>query len=141
MKFKILLYYIHRTLHYLNICLQNSKLPLRLQMEILYFFGTDMQVFEVEKFTSISHVSIIEWYKKLRILCKSFLEKDPISLGTSEGSIIEIDESLFGKKRKYHRGTGNQVYTNNIHINTKIFIFQKSSSMYIFIVNIPHINN
>ena len=27
--------------------LQNSKLPLRMQMEILYFFGTDMQIYEV----------------------------------------------------------------------------------------------
>jgi transposase-like protein len=39
------------------------------------------------------------------------LLRHPIKLGSDINSnIIEIDESLFGKKRKYHRGTGNQKY-------------------------------
>ena len=54
--------------------------------------------------TDISHVTGIEWFKKLRKLMKEFLEKDPVTLGNSEGSVVEIDESLFGKKAKYHRG-------------------------------------
>ncbi|XP_053409293.1 uncharacterized protein LOC123527348 [Mercenaria mercenaria] len=83
----------------INSIFEKSKLSLRMQMEILYFFATDIQVFEVEKFTDISHVTVIEWYKKLRQLCKLFLEKDPISLGNAEGSVVEIDESLFGKKK------------------------------------------
>ena len=68
-----------------------------------------MQIYEVEKFTDINHKTVIEWYKKLRQLCKEFIKRDPISLGNAEGSVVEIDESLFGKKRKYNRGTGNQV--------------------------------
>ena len=68
-----------------------------------------MQIFEIEKFTDISHTTIIEWYKKLRRLMEEFLEADPVELGNTEGSIVEIDESLFGKKAKYHRGTGLQV--------------------------------
>ena len=40
---------------------------------------------------------------------KEFLEADPVALGNTEASIVEIDESLFGKKTKYHRGTGLQV--------------------------------
>ena len=78
-------------------------------MELLYYFGVDMQVYEVEKFTDVSHVTIIEFYKRLRQHISMFLQKDPISLGNSEGSIVEIDESLFGQKRKYNRGSGKQV--------------------------------
>ena len=78
-------------------------------MEIIYFYGIDMQIFEIEKFTDISHTTVIEWYKKLRRLMKEFLETDPLTLGKTEGSIVEIDESLFGKKAKYHRGTCLQV--------------------------------
>ena len=73
-----------------------------------------MQVYEVEKFTDISHVTIIEWYKHLRGLCKEFLKRDPILLGIAEGSVVEIDESLFGKKRKYNRGIGKQVNMDDI---------------------------
>lgn len=68
-----------------------------------------MQIFEVEKFTDINHVTVIEWYKFLRGLCNKFLKNNPILLGNAEGSVVEIDESLLGKKRKYNRGTGKQV--------------------------------
>lgn len=68
-----------------------------------------MQIFEVEKFTDINHVTVIEWYTFLRGLCNKFLKNIPILLGNAEGSVVEIDESLFGKKRKYNRGTGKQV--------------------------------
>ena len=42
-------------------------------------------------------------------VCTKKLINDPLKLdGNVSGNVIEIDESLFGKKRKYHRGTGNQ---------------------------------
>lgn len=56
----------------------------------------------------VGHNVVIEWYKQLRMVCKQALEDDPIDLGENSSSIVEIDESLFGKKRKYHRGTGHQ---------------------------------
>lgn len=89
--------------------LQKSKLPLGKQLKILYFFGIELQIFEVEKFTYINHVTVIEWYKFLRGLCNKFLKNNPILLGNAEGSVVEVDESLFGKKRQYNRGTGKQV--------------------------------
>lgn len=71
-----------------------------------------MQIFEVEKFTDINHGTVIEWYKFLRGLCNKFLKNNPILLGNAEGSVVEIDESLFGKKRKYNRGIRKQVDVN-----------------------------
>ena len=42
-------------------------------------------------------------------VCTKTLKEDPLILGGAlSGNVIEIDESLFGKKRKYHRGSGNQ---------------------------------
>lgn len=71
-------------------------------------FGIDMQIYECEKMVDVSHQSIIEWYKKLRQVCSSVLKDEPIALGNSSSSIVELDESLFGKKRKYNRGSGRQ---------------------------------
>ena len=77
-----------------------------------------MRIFEIEKFTDISHTTVIELYKILRRLMKEFLETNPLTLGNTEGSIVEIDERLFGKKAKYHRGTCLQV----IYVYSLIYI-------------------
>ncbi|CAG2203427.1 unnamed protein product [Mytilus edulis] len=77
-------------------------------MELVYYFGIDLQIYEVEKLSDISHVSVIEWFDQFRIVCKESLTNDPVLLGSNSEHLIEIDESLFGKKRKYHRGTGKQ---------------------------------
>ena len=92
--------------------LQNSRLPLISIVQILYCFGMDMQVFQCEKLVpEIDQKSIIEWYDLFRGVCSHSLLHDRFKLGGGVHSeIIEIDESLFGKKRKYHRGTGNQKY-------------------------------
>ena len=66
---------------------------------MFYYFAVDMQVYEVEIFTYVSHVAIIELYERIRHHISRFLQKDPVSLGNSEGSIVEIGESLFGKKK------------------------------------------
>ena len=77
-------------------------------IQIIYMFGIDLQVYEVEKLVDVGHNTVIDWYKQLRLVCKEALDHDPIKLGETSTSIVEIDESLFGKKRKYHRGTGKQ---------------------------------
>ena len=58
-------------------------------MEIIYFYGLDMQIFEIEKFTDISHSTVIEWYKKLRRLMKKILESDPLTLKSLQISVIQ----------------------------------------------------
>lgn len=73
----------------------------------MYYFGLDFQIYEVEKLVEVNHGTVIEWFDNLRAKCIQFLKEDPITLGESMGT-IEIDESLYGKKRKYNRGSGKQ---------------------------------
>lgn len=70
----------------------------------------DLQIYECEKLIhSLSHTTVIEWFSILRGICSKVLIDMPWKLrGDISGNVIEIDESLFGKKRKYHRGSGNQ---------------------------------
>jgi transposase len=77
---------------------------------IIYGFGLDFQVYELEKLLpDIAQSTIIEWYSLLRNICSKRLLTTPFQLsGNISGNVIEIDESLFGKKRKYNRGSGNQ---------------------------------
>ena len=71
-------------------------------------FSIDMQIYETEKMVDVSHPCVVDWYKKLRKICSAAINNDPVVLGNTNGAVVEIDESLFGKKRKYHRGTGKQ---------------------------------
>ena len=91
---------------------QKSKLKLVDIFSILYCFGIDFQVYQCNKlFPHIDEKTIIDWYYILRDVCSTSLLANPVKLGDGTTSeIIEIDESLFGKKRKYNRGTGNQKY-------------------------------
>ena len=70
----------------------------------------DFQIYQCEKLVpEINHKTIIDWYSFFRDVCSNSLVRHLIVLGdSSECNTIEIDESLFGKKRKYHRGLGNQ---------------------------------
>lgn len=72
----------------------------------------DFQIYQAEKLIpSVDHKTVIEWYDILRGICSSALLRNPVVLGEGiNADVIEIDESLFGKKRKYHRGTGNQKF-------------------------------
>lgn len=76
---------------------------------LTYFFAIDFQVYEVLKMIpEISEMSVIEWFGIFRDVCSRNLINTEALCGDISGNIIEIDESLFGKKRKYHRGTGRQ---------------------------------
>ncbi|XP_061180588.1 uncharacterized protein LOC133189198 [Saccostrea echinata] len=89
-----------------------SRLRPTVLMQIVYFFAVDFQIYESAKLLpEVDHKTYVDWYSFFRDVCSSALLRNPIKLGSDINSnIIEIDESLFGKKRKYHRGTGNQKY-------------------------------
>ena len=54
-------------------------------------------------------MTIINWYSFCRDIGSEALMDNLLLLeGTVSGNIVEIDESLFGKKQKYNRGSGNQ---------------------------------
>ena len=82
-----------------------SKLPLTTLLQITYIFGMDMQVYQIEKFVSVSHTSVIKWFDILRSVCKESLKQDKMELGKSleSGTVdisgtVKIGESLVGKK-------------------------------------------
>jgi transposase-like protein len=83
-------------------------------MQILYAFGIDLQVYQCMKLMPhLDEKTIIDWFGFFRDACSNALLRNPVRLGSNTGvdtNIVEIDESLFGKKRKYNRGTGNQKY-------------------------------
>lgn len=53
----------------------------------------------------ISHNTIVKFYEKLRIELETIIDNITFK-GTVDGNseIVEIDESIFGKKQKYQRG-------------------------------------
>ena len=67
-----------------------------------------MHIFETEKMVVVSHPCVVDWYKKFRTICSAAINNYPIVLGTANAAVVEIDYSLLGKKKKYHRGTGEQ---------------------------------
>ena len=44
-------------------------------MEILYYFGMDFQIYEIEKLVDINHGTVVEWFKTLREMSAEFLKK------------------------------------------------------------------
>lgn len=51
----------------------------------------------------VSRKSISLWYDKLRDVMSCYLVANPIELGGPD-SVVEIDETCLGRKRKYNRG-------------------------------------
>lgn len=60
-------------------------------VQLTYMFGVDLQIYEVEKLVDVSHSTVVDWYQFLRSVCRQALQDDPIFLGNSTGSIVEID--------------------------------------------------
>ena len=98
--------------HYflLFVILQRAKLKLATLMLIIYCYAIDLQVYQCLKMLpGVSKTTVIDWYNFCRDVCsRSLINRPCILRGNLSGNVIEIDESLFGKKRKYHRGSGYQ---------------------------------
>ena len=70
---------------------------------LIYFFGLDIPQYEVSKFLpNLALSTISDWYNKFRRICDIAIRD--ISLGNNVETVVEIDESCFGKKQKYNRG-------------------------------------
>jgi len=77
----------------------------------VHLFCQDLQVCEVQRLVpDISPTTIVSWFKKLREICSEEIDKVPMFGEVDTNSIIEIDESCFGKKNKYNRGRRTKKY-------------------------------
>lgn len=79
-------------------------MPLKEQALLFYFYAVDMQIFKVEVFMpNLNQKSIIRVYSKIRAIISPL--GDNLILGNNAmTTIVEIDESKFGKKRKGNKG-------------------------------------
>ena len=82
-----------------------SNLELRSIVLVIYFFSCGSSVKEtvIHLTGNVSKKSIIQWYSYLREICSAYLINHSPRLG-GVGHIVEVDESLFGRKRKYNVG-------------------------------------
>lgn len=84
---------------------QDSRIPLGKAIYLIYFWSIDMTLKMARRELNLNQVTMVDWYRFCRdIVYFHFenLEDDQTMIG-GEGKIVEIDESLFAK-RKFHRG-------------------------------------
>ena len=79
-----------------------SHLKISQILEIIYWWSRNSTVDQVFQETGITKVTIVDWFNFIRDVCTQFFLDHPIQIG-GVGSIVEIDESKFGR-RKYNRG-------------------------------------
>ena len=74
-------------------------------MMIIFCFSIGFQICDCQKlFPKINKKTLIDWYSFCRDVCSHAIVSDPVERGgENDSDIIEIDESLFGKKRKYQQ--------------------------------------
>ena len=84
---------------------EGSHLSLQVLLTIVYLFSLKIPLYICEKLLSglVSHRVLIDWFNFCRDVMAMNIRRNPIKLG-GPGKIVEIDESKFGKKRKYNRG-------------------------------------
>ena len=77
---------------------------------IVYFFAMGIPIFEVQRFLpDLAHTTLVRWYNQLRQRCGTVMASIEMSgdIETEIGEledVVEIDESVFGKKENYGRG-------------------------------------
>ena len=86
---------------------EKSKLSLKTWLQILQAWSFDEPIKTMKENIDVSERVAIDAYHLLRDICSWKLCQLTIKLG-GPGMTVQIDESLFKHKRKYHRGTGPQ---------------------------------
>ena len=86
---------------------QGSHLLISTIIRIVYMFCLDIPIKNAEFMLSgdVSHVAITDWYNFCRDVCTTYLTRNPVRLGGPlQDDIVELDEALYKRKNKYHRG-------------------------------------
>ena len=84
-----------------------SKLSLKIWLQVLQAWAFDDPIKNVKENIEVSERVAVDIYHFLREICSWKLCQSTIKLG-GPGKTVEIDESLFKHKPKYHRGSGPQ---------------------------------
>ena len=82
---------------------EKSRIPLAKHLHMLYLWSQDAPVKMTTENTGLSKMTVIQWFSNHRNICSQYFANNPIQMG-GPGIILEIDESLFRHKPKYHRG-------------------------------------
>ena len=82
---------------------ENSKIPLGQWLYVIYLWSIEELNKRVSILTGLSLRTVCVTLQKLRDICSLKILNGNIRLG-GRGKTVEIDESLFGHKRKYNRG-------------------------------------
>ena len=84
-----------------------SKISLQKWVHAIYLWCNGSNVEQTMGFLNLSKVTVIDIHSFFREICIRYFEKHPIKLG-GIGAVVQIDESCFAHKVKYHRGRGPQ---------------------------------
>ena len=80
-------------------------MALGIWLEVLFYFSADMQLYQIQQIVkSVSQKTLIRMLSTIRIKCKETMDiiKENMIFGgdVEMNSVVEIDESCFGKKTK-----------------------------------------
>ena len=82
---------------------EHSKISLALWLYVIFLWSIEEQSKKVAMLTGLSLRTVTTALQELKNICSLKILHGPIKLG-GRGKTVEIDESMFGHKRKYNRG-------------------------------------
>lgn len=80
-----------------------SHISLVKWLHVIYFWSHDDSNHRIQHMSGLSNNTVGKMLKSLRSVCSNKIATNLIRIG-GPGHIVEIDESKFGHKQKYHRG-------------------------------------
>ena len=86
---------------------EKSKLPMSKLLHCIYLWALETSIVSATAQLAVSVKTLVDFYNFLREVCSAALIRNPVQLG-GPGRIVQIDESLFAHKPKYHRGRAPQ---------------------------------
>ena len=82
---------------------ENSKIPLTHWLYVIFLWSIEVRSKKVAMLTGLSLRTVTRALQEIRNICSLKILYGHIKLG-GRGKTVEIDESMFGHKRKYNRG-------------------------------------
>ena len=82
---------------------QDSKVALSTWLHCLFLWCIETSVRDTSLQLQLSNRTVLDMFKSIRTICSRKLQQHPIRLG-GPGVTVQIDESCFRHKPKYHRG-------------------------------------